>query len=410
MTQPGVTAPAARWSGLAAQRELLHVAAPLALAAACLDGSFGFFLIVLQAFLPDTVHASVSATGYALGLYGATRVLLQGPGGVLARRFGASRLIVLGIVGGAGALLVLAAADTPREAYVLVVAYGTATAMSWPAIYLRAGDLVAEKRGALFSIVTLCALGGAALGLGSGAILVDRFSSRALIIGIGLALATGGLAVWLLTHLRRPRHASAAHVLDAAIRPIRRHGLARLFGALAFQGLGMAMLLPLLRQYAHERLEVEMQHMLVLALPAGLFAMLALLIAGQLTDRIGRAPVVAAGTLLAASGMWWLSASDANDMFVLSAILLASGYAACAPALGAWISDVSDNVGGAVGLALTVQGVAFAIGPALTGFVLLHGGMVCVLWIAASALLVAGVTAIVPARAFVRVRPGEISW
>src|SRR4051794_24359398 len=143
MTQPGATAQATRWGVLAEHRQLLHVAAPLALAAACLDGSFGFFLIVLQAFLPDTIHAGVSATGYALGLYGATRVLLQGPGGVLARRFGSLRLIVVGIVGGAGALLVLSATDSPREAYVLVVAYGTATAMSWPAIYLRASDLVA---------------------------------------------------------------------------------------------------------------------------------------------------------------------------------------------------------------------------------------------------------------------------
>src|SRR6476661_8730182 len=98
MTPRGATGRTSRWHGLEQHRQLLHVAVPLALAAACLDGSFGFFLIVLQAFLPDTIHASVSATGYALGLYGATRVLLQGPGGVLARRFGALRLIVLGIV------------------------------------------------------------------------------------------------------------------------------------------------------------------------------------------------------------------------------------------------------------------------------------------------------------------------
>jgi MFS family permease len=67
-----------------------------------------------------------------------------------------------------------------------------------------------------------------------------------------------------------------------------------------------------------------------------------------------------------------LAGADSRWLFALGAIPLAAGYAASAPALGAAIADLGDDTGRNVGLALTVQGIALAVGPAITG--LLIGG------------------------------------
>src|SRR5688572_3349068 len=79
-------------SGLVA---LVRGALPLLTVGIALDAGFAFFVMVVQAFLPETMGTGAGAPGFALGIYGATRVALQFPGGVLARRVGPARLIAV---------------------------------------------------------------------------------------------------------------------------------------------------------------------------------------------------------------------------------------------------------------------------------------------------------------------------
>jgi MFS family permease len=143
------------------------------------------------------------------------------------------------------------------------------------------------------------------------------------------------------------------------------------------------MLLPILREYAHERLGIEMQQLALLALPAALTLLVALRLAGPATDRFGRATVTAVGSLAAAAGIACLAIGESSLMFTVGFVPLAAGYAACAVALNAWITDIADNSAAAVGVTLTVQGIAFAFGPALTGLLLARGGLDWALWGAA---------------------------
>jgi MFS family permease len=154
---------------------------------------------------------------------------------------------------------------------------------------------------------------------------------------------------------------------------------------IALQGIGLAMLLPLLRQYAREQLGVELRDLVLFGAPAALAAAALFIPAGRLADRLGRAPLMAGGFALTALGYLMLGGAGSPLRFALAALPLAVGYAAGAPALAASISDLTDASGRGVGLALTVQGLAFAAGPLLTGTLIATSGPVPALfWLAAA--------------------------
>lgn len=351
---------------------LITLGAPLVLAAAALDGGFALFLMAVQAFFPDRLHAGAASPGYALALYGATRVLLQGPGGLLARRLGTRRQIVVGMAGGALALAALATATGAVAAYLLTLLYGVMTALAWPAIFLEAGDLVEDSRGELISYVTLCAMGSMVVCSGIGAFLVDYLPARLVVVSAGVFLSLGTVAVGLLPGLRPavPSGRTGGRTTTTAAPCARAgRGAPRLFAALLLQGLGLAMLTPLLRQYARQQLQLQLHDLIFLGAPAGLCAAATFVVAGRLTDRVGRAPVVAGGTIVAGLGTAVIAVAHGGALFALGAAPLAIGYAASTPALGAWMTDLNSASGGGVGLALTIQGLALAIGPALTGVI-----------------------------------------
>src|SRR5215208_7214718 len=112
---------------------LARRALPLLGVGIALDAGFAFFVMVVQKFLPETLDAGAGAPGFALGIYGATRVALQFPGGVLARRVGPARLIAVSLAVAAVALPAMAGAGAGWQVYALTVLYGAGTALAWPA-------------------------------------------------------------------------------------------------------------------------------------------------------------------------------------------------------------------------------------------------------------------------------------
>lgn len=369
---------------------------PLLLVAAVLDGSFAFFVVVVQAFLPDTLAAGAAAPGFALGIYGFTRVAVQLPGGILARRIGARRLVALGLAAGAVSVLAMAATTGAGQVYALTVSYGVGTALAWPAVYLLAGDQTRDERGALLGMVTICALAGLGTGLVLGALLVDTLPARTLLPIIAVLLAIGAAAPTIgAAGRRRTAERLLAPASDCPL-PAVRLRLVALLPVIAFQGLGLSMLLPVLRQYAQEQLGLQLRDLILLAAPAGLVGAAVFIPAGRLADRLGRPPLMAAGFALAAAGVIILARAESGLPFALGAIPLAAGYAAAAPAFGAAISDLTDRSGRGVGVALTVQGIAIAAGPVLAGVLIAGSGPALPLTVAAVMWLAAALAALVP--------------
>jgi MFS family permease len=370
---------------------LVRRALPLLVTAAALDGGFAFFVVVVQGFLPETLDSGPDAPAFALGIYGATRLAMQFPGGVLARRIGPARLIAAGLAVAALALMAMTAAVAAWQVYLLTAAYGAGTAVAWPAVYLLAGDETERERGTLLGLITFCALGGMGAGLVAGAMLVDLVQPRPLLILPAILLAAA--AMQARTHRVRPPARASGSAIKPVVRVSSRAALLALVPALALQAVGLSMLLPLLREYARDQLGLEMYELIVYGLPAGAVAALLLLPAGRLTDRIGRSPVIAAGSAVAACGVLIVAGTESGLLFALGAVPLAAGYAASAPALGAAIADLSDDAGRNVGLALSVQGIALAAGPALTGLLIVDNGPALPMHVAAALWLAAGICA-----------------
>ncbi|HEU5421916.1 MAG TPA: MFS transporter [Nitrolancea sp.] len=373
--------------------------APLVVAAAALDGGFALFLIAVQAFFPSVLDAGAGAPGYALGIYGATRLLLQAPGGVLARRVGTGRQIALGMGGGALALAALSLAHGALQAYLLTFVYGLMTALVWPPILLRAGDLFAEHRGELIGYVSLSSAVATVGGVAAGSFLIDYIPIR-LVLGLAaLWLALGALVAGALLAGQRSATPRRGHLAEGADW---RGGAAKLFAALLCQGLGLAVLTPIMRQYAIEQLHLRLHDLVVLGLPAAACAALTFLAAGRLTDRLGRAPVVAGGAAIAALGTLLVSQAGGGRYFLLAAIPLGIGYAASAPALSAWVTDLGDRGGGTLGAALTVQGLALAVGPVLGGLIVSVSRPAVTMQASALFWLLAAVFALLPPLALSR--------
>ncbi|HET7037707.1 MAG TPA: MFS transporter [Thermomicrobiaceae bacterium] len=372
---------------------------PLVVAAAALDGGFALFLIAVQAFFPSVLDAGAGAPGYALGIYGTTRLLLQAPGGVLARRIGTGRQIALGMGGGALALLALSLAGSAPMAYLLTFIYGLLTALVWPPILLRAGDLFAENRGELIGYVSLSSAVATVGGLAAGSFLIDYIPIRQVVGLAALWLALGAVLAAAMLAGQRTRLAPRQHTAERADWP---GGAASLFAALLCQGLGLAVLTPIMRQYAIEQLHLRLHDLIVLGLPAAACAALTFLAAGRLTDRLGRAPVVAGGAAIAALGTLLVSQASGGRYFVLAAIPLGVGYAASAPALSAWVTDLGDRGGGTLGAALTVQGLALAVGPLLGGLIVSVSRPAVTMQVSALFWLLAAVFALLPPLALSR--------
>jgi MFS family permease len=98
-------------------------------------------------------------------------------------------------------------------------------------------------------------------------------------------------------------------------------------------------------------------------------------IAGRLSDRVGRIPVIVIGLLLCAAALPLIFRSESLTTFVLVTPLLGLGVGAVTPVTNALIADLASarRLGAAMGVFGTVWDVGEAAGPMIAGFLI--GGL-----------------------------------
>jgi MFS family permease len=98
--------------------------------------------------------------------------------------------------------------------------------------------------------------------------------------------------------------------------------------------------------------------------------------AGRLSDRIGRAPVAAAGLLLAALGMALLALSDGATSLAVAGGVYGIAYGVAQPALIAWSVDAvaEGERGRAMGTYHTAFELGIVVGAASAGLAVAHCG------------------------------------
>ena len=101
-------------------------------------------------------------------------------------------------------------------------------------------------------------------------------------------------------------------------------------------------------------------------------AMAAKPIAGRVSDRAGRLPVIVVGLLLCAAALPLIFRSDSLTAFFLFAPLLGIGVGAVTPVTNALIADLASarRLGAAMGVFGTIWDIGEAAGPMIAGFLI----------------------------------------
>jgi MFS family permease len=130
---------------------------------------------------------------------------------------------------------------------------------------------------------------------------------------------------------------------------------------------------------------------LLLLAPAAVLGAGAVVAGGVLADRLGRAPLLAFGFLIAGVAIWFLSSITNSGAVILLAAAGGIGYGLALPSVAATVMDLSHAVGRGTLLAwfMAIEGLGHAAGPALGAWVNGIEGTAAVLRV--SAVLFAGV-------------------
>ncbi|MFB6155564.1 MAG: MFS transporter [Haloferacaceae archaeon] len=327
----------------------------------------------------ETYGVSNTVVGSAFTALMLAYAAMQFPSGALADRFGSVRVITAGVlVAGVASLLVsLSSPFLLLVAAMLLVGVGTG-AHKTVAVGLMS-TVYPERTGRALGVLdTLGAFGGVAAPAAVVALTVDGgLGWRALFVGG--AVAGGALAVAFarLVPRRLPNGDDEAEreTPDGGLRAYLRLFDDRTFSLFvavtvlyAFVYNGVVAFLPLYLTDA-----VGLSQSLAGLLYSGLFVVsLVQTVTGDLSDRVGRLPVMAALLALSGGGLAGLLVLGAGAPVLVGAAVVAFGIGGHGyrPVRAAYLVTVipDDVSGGTLGIVRTVIMAAGAVSPAVVGF------------------------------------------
>ncbi|MDR7523211.1 MAG: MFS transporter [Armatimonadota bacterium] len=343
---------------------------------------YATILPLLPLYLTERLGASVKLVGAVIATFALVETFFKTAWGGLADRLGRRPVMIIGMILSAAAPLLMAVLRTPLLFVPLRVVDGMGSAALWPSAAAAVADVTTSQRRATgMALLNLAFLGGIAAGPSLG-LFVAGFAGD---FRAGFYLASGLLLLAaLLTGALLPADPPDGHAgsRGAYGNPARRASPAALAASfraspvllalflIAFvQMFGAGLLVPIAAIYAKQVAGLTEHAIGVLFLVITASVALTTIPAGRIADRLGRAPLVIAGTVLGALGMWLIPFSRHLTWLAAGGILLGSSYALTMPA---WLALVTErapqgSLGLAVGASETVQGMGLVLGPLLGG-------------------------------------------
>ena len=380
---------------------------PLLLVGFAVDAAFIFvFLIALQSYLPESLHASKAIAGVALAAFGVAKLVTQLGSGFISDRLGARRALILGT----GLLLVADASILPlaHVAPWLIVGSaaveGLGSSVTWPALY-SAGDarFARGEKGrftALLTLATGCAL---AVGVGGGTFLnsVSSFNIAMIapVTAVGFAFTLA-----LLMPLREGALTDASAFslpTRRELRTILTNPQRSAFTALVLvEAAALGSLTAIFRAYGRDVLHVSLAHEGLLLIPTAIVGALVVVPGGAVADRFGAKRVMVPG--FAVTGVCLILLARWSDTtFVAAAAAVAGlGFGLAVPAIASTMMSLAGSTGsrgGVIGWFMTMDGIGHAAGPAAAGVLLATLGAESVL-VAAGVLFLAAAAIVVSSR------------
>jgi MFS family permease len=250
---------------------------------------------------------------------------------------------------------------------------GFATAFLWPAAYAISADLYPpERRGKVIGFLNLAQLLGFGVGALSGAFLVTedgRWQFAVALVAVALAFlaALRGIPPYRGGRFLMPPSAE----VRPSLRSIASPRLAWLSAIILGASIGLAMVVPVIRPYGANVLEVSFTTLTLALVPAIAVGVLLFVPAGDLADRYGRWRPFFAGQLLIVVGLLTLSVTASLPVAMFAAMVVFGGNVLTVPAWNAAIMDLApeSHRGTMIGLSVALSGLGLAVGPAIGGFI-----------------------------------------
>lgn len=362
--------------------------------------------IMIQPLLPrrfESFGAGVEALGISAMAFALTSTAAAPFIGTLADRFGRRPIILLSL---SAYVLAFSGYLFAASAWLLILLRGLTgvfTAGLVPAITSSVGDLASENRRAQWiGIVNGGASAGWIIGPLFGGLLYDRFGYAApFATAIAMAVSALFLAVFLIPETYTP----SAHPYSRIswVNELQTLASRRTFLLLMLVSFGVlfawAFIEPQFMFYAYDDLSWTSTQLGLVIGAYGLAFMLGEFTLGQLSDRLGRKPVLVLGLALFSAQFLGLVLFHDATWIMVSFILAGLGNALYDPALSAHILDITPPADKArvMGIKSTVGSLGSLLGPALvvllTPFVspqvvfLASAGLVCMLAFACGLVL-----------------------
>jgi MFS transporter, DHA1 family, multidrug resistance protein len=371
---------------LAENRILLWVCLVIAV------NQLGFGIIVpVTPIYARTFGVSEAAIGLVVAIYGLGRFLFSTPVGQAADRFGRKRTILGGtVLTCAGSLLCGLAGDfTQLLVYRFIAGIGSTTVITGTQIVV-ADVATRENRGRLMSTYQGFFIFAVGIGPSIGGFVAALAGERApFFVFAALTLVAGAIALTQLPEtgvVRRGAPVTTVTTTTTTATPSpQRSVLRQLFTNVGFVTVALVTfqhaftrtgaifsVVPLM---GVERIGLTAASIGVALTIGNMFNLGAITLAGVLTDRFGRKPVIVPSCLLSAGAFLGFAFAPDYPTFVVSAVLWGIG-SALGGASAAYAADQAPPGGNGVtiGIYRTLGDAGYVIGPMLLGFLAAGAG------------------------------------
>ena len=347
---------------------------PLLTIAFLADAAFIFlFLIVLQAYLPESLHASAAIAGYALAAFGIAKLLTQVASGVVSDRLGTRPAMILGtaLLVTAGAAMWPLAHVAPYAIVATAALEGVGSSVLWPAIYSAGNSRFdAGERSRFTAMLTLATMAALLVGLGGGTLLNMYVSFDAAMIA-PVSFTTLALIVAILTPVsqreaaeRETREAPSLRELPAIMRSRQRVAFSAIIVA---ESIALGAVAAVFRAYGRDVAHVSLTREGILLAPAAVLGGLSVIAGGTLADRFGARRIMLPGFAVAGVAVLLLAQFSQPWAIVVLAAIGGVGFGIAVPTIASTMMALAGGAGhrgGIIGWFMTMDGLGHSIGPA----------------------------------------------
>jgi MFS family permease len=346
----------------------------LAALALCMALQMTGFVTILPLFARrfESFDAGVDALGMSAMAYALASTFAAPFVGMLADRFGRRPIILLSLAGYALAFSGYLFAASAWQLILLRGLAGVFTAGLIPAMTSIVGDLAPENRRAQWiGVVNGGASAGWIAGPLLGGLLYDHFGyvvpfATSITMAVGALLLAAFRIPETYTPAAQPSRHRSAWMLGWQVLPARSTFFLLMLIAFGVM-FAWAFIEPQLMFYAYDDLTWTSSQLGVVMSTYGVAFTLGEFALGQLSDRLGRKPVLVLGLALFSAQFIGLVIFRDMIWIVVSFILAGLGNALYDPALSAIILDItpSEHTARTMGLKATAGSLGSMLGPAL---------------------------------------------